>query len=370
MPPAQDHSLAEMNQALTPEMKIHLYREMIRIRAFEEQATLHYQAGHMGGFLIVQRGQESIPVVVRSLMGPQDHSICSVRGMGTAIAAGMSMRSGMAELFGKATGCAKGKAGNFGFFAPEHRHWGGHGYAATQTALAAGLAFALKYQDLTGAVFCFLGDGSVNQGTFHEALNLAGLFHLPVIYLIENNGYAMGMSVQRSSAMNGSLARRAEGYGIEWDLVDGNDIYEMRTKLQPAIERAYRHHRPTVLEIATYRFEGFTIADANKFRYRTKHEVEDRMQNHDPLALWREQLLKEGIADQDCFDCISKEARDEAKDAAAFAKESPYPEPAAITEDVYWEVDQDTPAGRTGRHFFGESSCPSRKREQTASPQS
>ncbi|MEQ1748636.1 MAG: thiamine pyrophosphate-dependent enzyme [Prosthecobacter sp.] len=354
MPPAQDDSLAEINQALTPETKIHLYREMARIRAFEERAILHYQAGHMAGFLIIQRGQESIPIAVRSLMGPQDHSICSVRGMGTAIAAGMSMRAGMAELFGKATGCAKGKAGNFGFYAPEHHHWGGHGYAATQTALAAGLAFALKYQDRAGAVFCFLGDGSVNQGTFHEALNLAGLFHLPVIYLIENNGYAMGTSVQRSSAISGSLAQRAEGYGIEWDHVDGNDIYEMRVKLQPAIERAYRHHRPTVLEIATYRFEGFSIADANKFRYRAKQEVEDRRQNHDPLALWRERLLREGIANQDCFDLICEEAHAEAKEAAAYAKESLYPEPTAITEDVYWEVDHDTTAGRTGRHFFGE----------------
>jgi pyruvate dehydrogenase E1 component alpha subunit len=354
MLPVQDHAVAEIILALTPEMKIHLYRQMMRIRAFEECTHRHYQAGRMGGFLVIQRGQESIPVAVRSLMGPGDHSICGLRGMGTAIAAGMSMRAGMAELFGRATGCAKGKAGAFGFFAPEHHHWGGHGYAATQTALATGLAFALKYQDRTGAVFCFLGDGSVNQGTFHEALNLAGLFHLPVIFLIENNGFAMGTSVQRSSAMNGSLARRAAGYGIDWDLMDGNDIYEMRAKLQPAIERAYRNRRPTVIEIATYRFEGFSIADANKFKYRTKQEVEDRMQNHDPLILWSEQLFREGILDQSHIDLIFEQAHAEAKEAGEFAKASPYPTKAAILEDVYWEVDHGTPAGRTGRHFFGE----------------
>ncbi|MFC5456377.1 thiamine pyrophosphate-dependent enzyme [Prosthecobacter fluviatilis] len=205
---ATDHSLAAVNAELTPADKIQLLRQMHRIRAFEITALQHYQAGRMGGFLILQIGQEAIPVAVRSMMGPQDHSICSLRGMGTAIVSGMSMREGMAELFGKATGCARGRGGLFGFYAPEHRHWGGHGYAATQTALAAGLAFGLKHQEKRGAVFCFLGDGAVNQGTFHESLNLASLFSLPVIYLIENNGYAMGTSVKRSSAFEGSLAPR------------------------------------------------------------------------------------------------------------------------------------------------------------------
>lgn len=326
---------------------------MVRIRVFEEMALQYYQGGHMAGWLILQRGQESIPVAVRSLMGSHDHSICGLRGMGHAIAAGMSMRAGMAELFGKTTGCAKGKSGMLGFYAPEHNHWGGHGYAATQTALAAGLAFALKHRGETGAVFCFLGDGAVNQGTFHEALNLAGLFSLPVIYIIENNGYAMGTSVKRSSAVNGSLARRAEGYGIDWDLINGDDLCEIRAKTQPAIERAHRDQRPTVLEIATYRFEGFTIADANKFHYRTSEEVADRQQHHDPLVLWRELLLRDGIAEEDCLGQIKSEAVAEARDAVAFAKESPFPQPAAITEDVYWEVDHATAAGTRGRHFFG-----------------
>lgn len=347
-----DHSLAEVNLALTSEAKIQILQDMVRIRAFEHMALSHYQAGSMGGFLILQSGQEAIPAAVRSMMGPQDHTIGSLRGMGTAIVAGMSMREGMAELFGRATGCAKGKGGIYGFYAPEHHHWGGHGYAATQTALAAGLAFGLKYQDKTGAVFCYLGDGAVNQGTFHESLNLASLFSLPVIYLIENNGYAMGTTVRRSSAINGSLARRAAGYNIEWDLINGDHVYEIRAKLQPAIERACRHQRPTVLEIATYRFEGFTIGDANKFRYRTKQEVEERWQNHDPLKLWSAQLLHEKCADQDCLDRIKAEALAEARDAAAFALASALPEPAAIMDDIYWEVDHATAAGSTGRHFF------------------
>lgn len=350
---APDYSQAEINQALTPGAKIQLLREMHRIRAFEQVALQHYQAGRMGGFLILQAGQEAIPVAVRSMMRAEDHTICSLRGMGTALAAGMSMRDGMAELFGRATGCAKGKGGLFGFYAPEHHHWGGHGYAATQTALAAGLAFGLKYQDKTGAVFCFLGDGAVNQGTFHESLNLASLFSLPVIYLIENNGYAMGTSVQRSSAINGSLAQRAAGYNIEWDLINGDHVYEIRAKLEPAIERAYRDQRPSVLEISTYRFEGFTIADANKFKYRTKLEVEDRCQNHDPLQLWAAQLQSENLVDQQAVKRIRAVAIAEAKAAAELARSSPCLPPAAIMTDIYWEVDNATAAGTTGRHFFG-----------------
>ena len=349
---APDYSQAEVNLALTADAKIQLLREMHRIRAFEHVALQHYQAGRMGGFLILQIGQEAIPVAVRSMMREEDHTICSLRGMGTAITAGMSMREGMAELFGRATGCAKGKGGLFGFYAPEHHHWGGHGYAATQTALAAGLAFGLKYQDKTGAVFCFLGDGAVNQGAFHESLNLASLFSLPVIFLIENNGFAMGTSVKRSSAINGSLAQRAAGYNIEWDLINGDHVYEIRAKLQPAIERAYRDQRPTVLEISTYRFEGFTIADANKFKYRTKLEVEDRYQNHDPLQLWAAQLQRENLVDQEDVKRIRSVAYAEAKAAAEFARSSPWLPPAAIRNDIYWEVDNATAAGSTGRHFF------------------
>ena len=181
MPPESDFASAPVNRALTPEVKLQLYQDMSRIRAFDTMAIRYYQAGHMGGFLFVQGGQEAIPVTVRSMMGPQDHSICGPRGMGTALAAGMSMKAGMAELFGKAAGCARGKSGAFGFFDTEHHHWGNYACAATQTALAAGLAYGLKYQGIPGVAFCFLGDGAINQGVFHEALTLAGLFSLPVI---------------------------------------------------------------------------------------------------------------------------------------------------------------------------------------------
>ena len=347
---AQNASTSE----LTPEEKVSLWREMTRIRCFETVAIQYYQGGYMGGWLNVQTGQEMIPVVIRSLMGPLDHSICSYRCLGHALASGMPMRSCMAELFGKETGSSKGKGGLHSLQSPETRFWGGYGFVGTQTPLACGLGFALKHRGEVGAVFCCLGDGAVNQGAFHEALNLAALFRLPVLFIIENNEYAMGTSVRRSSAFRDSLAHRAEGYGMAWDIANGNNLEELRGKLQQARDRARHEHRPTMLEVRTYRFEGHTIADANKFKYRAKAEVLDRQLNHDPIKLWGARLLRDGITTEETIQSIREEAMQEAKDAAVFARSSPYPSGEAITQDVYWEVDQQTFAGTTGRHFFND----------------
>jgi pyruvate dehydrogenase E1 component alpha subunit len=180
------------------------------------------------------------------------------------------------------------------------------------------------------------------------------LFRLPVLFIIENNEYAMGTSVQRSSAIRDSLARRAEGYGMAWDIADGNNHEELRGSLHQARDRARHERLPTLLEVRTYRFEGHTIADANKFKYRAKTEVLDRQLNHDPIKLWGALLLRDGITTEEALASIREEAMQEAKDAAAFAKSSPYPSRAAITQDVYWEVDHQTTAGATGRHFFND----------------
>jgi pyruvate dehydrogenase E1 component alpha subunit len=362
-----DHPIfadALINLALTPEQKLHLCREMQRIRCFEQTALQKYQSVHMAGFLLLQIGQESISVGVRSLMGPQDHSICGMRGIGHALAAGLSMRAIMAELYGKATGVSRGKAGMNGFHCTEQRHWGNYAIAGTQTALAAGLAFGLKYRGERGAVCCFLGDGAMNQGVVHEAMNLAGLMSLPVVFIIENNGYAMGTSVARSSALKGPLASRAAGYGIEWDCINGDSLYEIRAKTLPALERARHEQRPTVLEIATYRFMGFTVADANALKYRSKAEVSDRQENHDPLELWQQQLLAEGITDMPGLHRMECEAEREANASTTFARQSPFPPPEAIYEDIYTTIDQQ-PEKRfcsikkqwvadrpRGRHFF------------------
>jgi len=264
----------------------------------------------------------------------------------------MSMTECMAELFGKATGCSKGKGGSMHFFAPDRRYWGGHGIVGGQTPLGVGIAYALKYKGLRGCCLCYLGDGAINQGTFHESLNLAALFKLPVIYIIENNGYSMGTSQRRSSAFKDVLARRAEAYNIAWDVFFGEDIYEVRAKAQIAIERAHNESEPSVLEIQTYRYYGHSVADANAKKYRTPEEIEEYKTKHDPIRIWTQHLLTEGVVTEGDCEEIDRQAKEEANNAVKFAEESPFPEDSDILTDVYWEVDNHSEAAKYGSYFF------------------
>jgi pyruvate dehydrogenase E1 component alpha subunit len=289
-----------------------------------------------------------------SLCGENDHNITAYRCHGHALASGMNMNECMAELFGKYTGSAKGKGGSMHLFAPDKNFWGGHGIVGGQTPLGLGLAYGLKYKGLPGAALCYMGDGAVNQGAFHESLNLAALFELPVVYIIENNGYSMGTSQKRSSAYRGCLAQRAEAYDMEWDLIDGSDIYEVRAKTHIAMERARKESRPTVLEITTYRYYGHSVADANAKKYRSPEEIENYKNNHDPINTFRNRLLQEGMITQELADQINQQAADEAAAAVAFADASPAPSIESIMDYVYWEVDNQTTAGQTGRHFFND----------------
>jgi pyruvate dehydrogenase E1 component alpha subunit len=258
----------------------------------------------------------------------------------------------MAELFGKATGCSKGKGGSMHFFAPEKKYWGGHGIVGGQTPLGAGIAFALKYKGLRGCCLCYLGDGAINQGPFHESLNLAELFRLPVIYIIENNGYSMGTSQSRSSAFHDSLAQRAEAYNMAWDVFKGEDIYEVRAKTQIAIDRAHHESEPTLLEIQTYRYYGHSVADANAKKYRSPEEIENYKKKHDPLRIWTQHLLDEAVITEAEVDDLDREAKEEINAAVQFAEDSPFPEEREILSDVYWEVDHQTDAAKYGRYFF------------------
>lgn len=348
-----DFAFSPINQSLTPEQKIELYSQMVRIRRFEQVALANYQKpGRMGGFLHLYIGQESVAVGTLSLCGENDHNITAYRCHAHALASGMNMKECMAELFGKATGCSKGKGGSMHFFAPDKNYWGGHGIVAGQTPLGLGLAYGVKYLGKEGSCLCFLGDGAVNQGAFHESLNIASLFEIPVIYVIENNGYSMGTSQKRSSAYTGCLAQRAEAYDIEWDVVNGSDIYEVRAKTNIAMERAHKHNKPTVLEIETYRYYGHSVADANATKYRTPEEIEDYKKNHDPLSVFRRKLTDEGVLTDAIHDEITKSANAEAAEAVKFAEDSPPPTIADIATDVYWETDNNTPASKIGHHFF------------------
>lgn len=350
---ALDFASSPINQSLTAEKKIGLYSLMVRIRRFEQVALANYQKpGRMGGFLHLYIGQESVAVGTLSLRGENDHNITAYRCHAHALASGMDMNECMAELYGKASGCSKGKGGSMHFFAPDKNYWGGHGIVAGQTPLGLGLAYGVKYLGKEGCCLCFLGDGAVNQGAFHESLNIASLFDIPVIYVIENNGYSMGTSQKRSSAYNGCLAQRAEAYDIEWDVIDGSDVYEVRAKTHIAMERARKQHKPTVLEIETYRYYGHSVADANAQKYRTPEEIQNYKQNHDPLAVFRRKLTEENILTDALADEIGKAANAEAAEAVKFAEDSPPPSIADISSDVYWETDNNTEASKIGHHFF------------------
>lgn len=345
---------AEINRQLRPDEKIQLLRQMFRIRRFEQTALKHYQAGAMGGFLHLYIGQESVAAGTISLCGHDDQIIAGYRSHGLALAAGMTMNECMAELFGKATGCSKGKGGSMHFFAPDKNYWGGHGIVAGQTPLGLGLAFALKYKEIKGCCLCFLGDGAVNQGVYHESLNLASLWDLPVVYIIENNQYSMGTSLERSSAFRNCLAARAEGYDIAWQRFEGEDLYEIRAHTWTAMERAREESRPSVLEIATYRYYGHSVSDAMSKKYRDPAEIEKYRQFHDPPRLWQRRLLEEGIISEEEIAEWDAAAQAEADAAVEFAKESPLLKPDEIFSDVYYEVDRQTPAGKTGKFFFNE----------------
>ncbi len=345
-------SEASVNASLDTQQRIDLLRQMIRIRRFEERSLRTYQQGKIGGFLHLYIGQESVAVGSVSVLGENDHIITAYRDHGHALAVGMSMNECMAELFGKATGCSRGKGGSMHFFDPSRRFWGGHGIVAGQTPLGLGLAYALKYNNVEGAAICYLGDGAVNQGVFHESLNLASLWNIPVLYVIENNGYSMGTSQVRSSAFTQSLAARAEGYNMQWESVVANHVYTVRDATSHYLDIAKREHKPALLEFKTYRYRGHSVADANSEKYRTKEEIEKYQKTMDPISIYRQTLVDEGILDDETFASIDKDAKSEAADAAKFAEASDFPGIETIQEDIYWETDNPEQRASRGALFF------------------
>lgn len=346
-----DYASHPINADWSPEGKVDLLRQMLRIRRFEHGCLRQFCNGKMAGWLLLDVGQESIAAGVRSLLGPDDHTISGPRGLGHALAAGLELGPCMAELYGKQVGCSHGKGGMFSMFAPDRNHWGCYGIAAAQTPLAAGLAFGLKQRSIPGAVVCFLGDGATNQGVYHESLNLAGLFGLPVVYLIENNHFSWGTSVARSSRFTDCLARRAETYDIAWDHFSGTDLYEVRAKVSTALDRARQQLQPTVLEIDTYRYYGASVADANHKKYRTPEDIEER-NARDPMMLWKMHLFANQWLTEADYEAMDEAMKHEVADAIRFAEDGPAPTLADVGRDVYWESDHDTPAARIGWHFF------------------
>ena len=350
-----DHAHAPVNAAMAHEQKIELFRQMVRIRRFEERSYRSYTGknakggSNIGGFLHLYNGQEAIAVGCCSLMGKDDHVITAYRDHGHAIAVGMDTKALMAELYGKVTGCSKGKGGSMHFFAPSLNYWGGHGIVGGQIPLGVGLAYGVKYKGLKGSAMAFMGDGAVNQGAVHEAYNLAALWNLPCIFVIENNGYSMGTSQARSSA--GELAKRAEGYGMAWGTCEGHDVYEVRATMDHFLKRAREESKPAVVEIRTYRYRGHSVADPDN-TYRTKIEIEEYRRTKDPIQVFQSLLLAEGVLTTESAEQIDAAARAEAEVAVEFADASPYPTVDDIQKDVYWETDNPTERKSEGRLFF------------------
>ena len=346
----EDFSQSPINAQLSKEDKVALYDQMVRIRRFEERSLRAYQQGHIGGFLHLYIGQEAVAVGAVSVMSENDHVITAYRDHGHALAVGMNMDECMAELFGKKTGCSKGKGGSMHFFAPDKNFWGGHGIVGGQTPLGLGMAYALKYQKVKGACLCFMGDGATNQGAFYESLNLASLWDLPIIYIIENNGYSMGTSESRHSAGE-PLARRADAFDIDWSVSDGHDLYEVRQTINDALVKAHTTSKPSVLEIVTYRYRGHSVADPDQ-TYRSKEEIEEYKKNKDPINLFMNKILQDGSLSEEKASEIDRLAKEEADASAEFASASPFPEPNELMDDIYWETDKGEPADNGSTMFF------------------
>jgi len=308
-----------------------LYRQMLLIRRFEEKSMEVYSAGKIGGFCHVYIGQEAVAVGALSAIRKDDYVLTSYREHGHALAKGMTPKSVMAELYGKATGCSKGKGGSMHMFDKEVGFLGGHAIVGGQIPLATGTAFASKYQGTDQVTLCFFGEAAVNQGAFHESLNMAQLWKLPCIYICENNRYGMGTSLERAMSLQ-DVAQKGYGYDMSSEFVDGMDVLAVREATARAVERARKEYLPTLIEVRTYRFMGHSMSDPGN--YRTRAEIE-KYQERDPIKLFQASLIEEKIADDKTLEQIDADVRREVEESVQFAEESPFPAPEELYTDVY-----------------------------------
>lgn len=318
-----------MHDTGSDEHHLKLYGQMLLIRRFEEEAARAYSQGKIGGFLHLYIGQEAIAVGACAALRPTDYVITTYRDHGVALAKGMSAREAMAELYGKATGCSQGLGGSMHFFDVKNRMLGGYGIVGGHIPIAAGVAFASKYRDEDDVTMCFFGEGAVSIGDFHEALSLASLWKLPIVFVCENNEYAMGTPLQRTLSVE-DVSVKAVAYGMARDRFDSMHVLDVKARLEEHIDRARRMHEPTLVEIRTYRFRGHSMSDPAK--YRTTEEVEERKRN-DSILRSRTELEIKGYQKQ--LDAIDAQVEDEVADAVRFAEQSPEPGPEILEPTTY-----------------------------------
>ena len=311
------------------------YRDMLLIRRFEERAGQLYGMGLIGGFCHLYIGQEAIAVGVQSIKEAGDQVITGYRDHGHMLACGMDPKEVMAELTGRSGGSSKGKGGSMHMFSTEADFYGGHGIVGGQVALGTGLALANRYRDNKQVSFTYFGDGAANQGQVYESFNMAELWSLPVVYIIENNQYAMGTSIERSSSET-HLYKRGASFRIPGEEVDGMDILAVREAARKAADHARSGEGPYILEMKTYRYRGHSMSDPAK--YRTRDEVDEVRKTRDPIDHVQELLAKKGWADEAALKEIDGEVKAIVADAAEFARTSPEPEPSELYTDVYLEA--------------------------------
>jgi pyruvate dehydrogenase E1 component alpha subunit len=316
---------------LDSETLLKLLNQMILIRRFEEKCAESYSLGKIGGFCHLYIGQEAVAVGSLSALRPDDYVLTSYRDHGQALVKGISPDEVMAELYGKASGCSSGKGGSMHLFDADVNFLGGHAIVGGQIPLATGVAFASKYKGTDQVTLCFFGEAAVNQGAFHESLNLAQLWKLPCIYICENNQYGMGTSLDRAMSSQ-DVSQKARAYEMASEFVDGMDVLAVREAVERAVERARRDYMPTLIEVRTYRFMGHSMSDPGN--YRTRAEIE-KHQERDPLKLFTASLKEKGILDDARLAEIEKEVREQVEHAVRFADESPEPDPAELYTHVY-----------------------------------
>ena len=320
---------------LSTEDVLDMYRNMLLQRRFEERSAQMYGKQKIAGFLHLYIGQEAISTgTARALNLGHDTVITAYRDHGIALALGMDTNACMAELFGKVGGCSKGKGGSMHFFSKEKRLFGGHGIVGAHIPVAVGIAFAHKYKEDGGVCVGFFGDGAMWQGSFHEASNLAGLYDLPVVLVVENNQYAMGTSIERAAA-EPDLYKQGVSYAMPGALVDGMDVFSVCKAMRDHIAMA-RAFKPSFVEIRTYRYRGHSMSDPGK--YRTKEELEAK-KNQDPILRLKGYILDHDLADNDQLDALDESVKQEVMASVEFAEDSPFPPLEAIYENVYSQDD-------------------------------
>ncbi len=323
-PPPRDASESELHRRML--------RQMLLIRRFEEKAAEAYALGKIGGFCHLYIGQEAVGVGSLAALRDDDYVICSYREHGQALGRGIPPGAVMAELFGKATGCSKGKGGSMHLFDASRRFMGGHGIVGGHIPLAAGMGFAIKYKGGDQVCLSYFGEAAVNIGAFHETLNMAAVWKLPVVFLCENNRYGMGTAFERVAAVT-DVVEHACSYDMAAELVNGMDVLEVYHATTRAVQRARKGGHPTLLEVRTYRYMGHSMSDPLHGVYRTKEEVEEQKKK-DPITQLAEKLKVDGVLDQAALDAIDAAVHAEVEEAVQFAEQSPDPEPAALYADV------------------------------------